>query len=180
MKSFTFAVLAATAAAQIPDRTIFDAAEANGSLISPGPNGAGAEGDKMTRARKLLLEFIDLVCDEVQSMDGNLDGEAASEFASASNAVASATNGEFGDSSASADDMMMMMTPEQACTQAQYFIEELRLYESLDAEGKKAKEEEWQNAIQEAVQNAWSDMMGATSTTTFAAALAGALALLSF
>ena len=177
MKSFTFAVLAATAAAQIPDRTIFENGEANGALISPAPNGISDE--KMTRARNLLLEFIDLVCDTVTEVDGdNLSGEAASEFASASSATFAATNGEFG-ADATSDDMMEM-SPEVACSQAQFLIEQLRAYESADAETQKAMEEEWQNAIKDAVQNMWNDLMGATYTTTFAAALAGALALLSF
>ena len=97
MKSFTFAVLAATAAAQW--------------------------GDEEFRAYDLLSEFLSLDCYDFASNDGSLDGEAASRFASASNAVSAATNGEFGDSNASPDDMMMPTN--LACDQAVYYLHEL-------------------------------------------------------
>ena len=98
MKSFTFAVLAATAAAKW--------------------------GDEESRAYDLLTEFLGIDCYyDFASNDESLDGEAASRFASASNAVSAATNGEFGDSNASPDDMMMPTN--LACDQAVYYLHEL-------------------------------------------------------
>ena len=76
---------------------------------------------------------------------------------------------------------MMEMDMGYACGQAQMLLSEIDAYMNASEEGKKQKEEQWQQGIEDSIKQLWEDMdMGAVSTTTFAAAVASVVALLSF
>lgn len=77
---------------------------------------------------------------------------------------------------------MMEMDQAYACENAQMLLSEIQEYASSDESGMRQKEDEWSMAIGQSIKGMWEDMdmMGATSTTTFAAAVASVVALLSF
>lgn len=76
---------------------------------------------------------------------------------------------------------MMEMDMGYACGQAQMLLSEIDAYMNASEEGRKQKEEQWQQGIEDSIKQLWEDMdMGAVSTTTFAAAVASVVALLSF
>ena len=76
------------------------------------------------------------------------------------------------------EEPMMEMDLAMACDHATYLLGEVQAYTSADVEGKKKMEDEWSQSIEDAIKSLWTD--GATSTTTFAAAVASVVALLSF
>lgn len=179
----------------IPDfNSLFDGAE-EGMLISPNPMANGGDDkpmdmEKMNRALNLLVEAVDLICEDfVMGMDDmEVDMEdmakpvetemamAMEDIEKASGEMWEATNGEW---DMGMDDDMMEMDPAMACQHATAMLGQVRDYINADEQGKADMEQEFENMIRDSIEELFADM-GATQTTTFAAAVAAVVALLSF